>query len=279
MIRSTTLFLALALAGSVQAQTLLSEDFSAGVPPSGWIHTNDSGIGWLWDDAGLQAWHDDEVIGTADNSLVTPVLDLERMSKVWLHFDGKTNYADFMANHPFSVGDGVNTVEISLDGGTSWTVVWTDTTEDNLKPYKAHVDLSAYAGSLLFEIRFHYYGTFAQEWFIDNVVVDDTPPAPIYSNTGLYAGVGVTLTVTGATPSSPVALAYSLTGPGPTATIYGMVDLSPPIISIPPITADAAGTATKDTFVPMAALGIMIYSQGVDLTTGTLSNSLAQLVL
>ena len=112
-------------ASAASAQiTVLSEDFTTW-PPTGWTTTAVAGTGWIHDTALGRAWHEDEIL-QSDSRLTTPALDLSALSSVYLHFDGETNWAQYLANHPSSVGNGVSTMEVSTDGGVTWTVVWTD---------------------------------------------------------------------------------------------------------------------------------------------------------
>ncbi len=474
-------FAALAVAGTLSAQTttVLSEDFSTW-PPAGWALVNNNGAlsqGWIQDAIQLRAWHEDEFGGhTADNTLMSPAMDLTGMTNVYLHFNGETNFATYLANHPSSVGDGVSNMEVTTDGGLTWTVVWTDTSLNSGDTYAPTVDLSAYAGMVNVQVGVHFYGTFAQEWWVDNVVVDDNPnspppppttwnvnlpttfaPAPftdnfdtnagvvpsymaltnvdsltglpdveawcnvgqvapcispnsgaynlemgldpasvnyhnvlnamvigiagngsalnldfmginggeesnpidgvwisndganwyavsgnwattlptlsawqqvldmdltatpvdtttnfylmfaqednfpylgfdgigiddivVDSNTGggglsytitnLVAGQTALFAVTGATPGGTVMLGYSLTGAGPTNTAFGVVDMSLPINTLATLTANGAGDASFSPPVPGNATGLTLYTQGLDLASGTLTNSLAPVV-
>jgi hypothetical protein len=177
------ILLALAATPVAAQTTVLDEDFSLGVPPAGWTVVDNSGSGaqgWIQDAVGLRAWHEDESGLTADDTLLSPVLDLSGLSQAYLHFSGQTNWAAYLANHPAGFGDGVSTMEVTTDGGLSWTVVWSDVSLVNGETYAPDVDLSAFAGSSTVQLGIHYVGTFAQEWWVDRVVIDDsaTPPPP-----------------------------------------------------------------------------------------------------
>ncbi len=262
----------------------LSEDFSTGVPPAGWVATNNNGSsskGWI-PSTDLRAWHEDEALShgglTSDDSLVTPVLDLSTFTEVHLHFANDLGFADYLANHPNSRGDGENNVEVSTDGGLSWTLVWTETrTLDGLE--KTHVDLGAYAGMSNVQIAFRYYGTWAQEWWLDDVVVDDQDGVPVFTITNLVAGQIADLQVENVAPFATVLIGYSTTGAGPTMTPYGLLDMSQPITLLSTLTADAAGVATDSASVPVNAAGITVYAQSVELPVPNLSNSLAITIL
>lgn len=281
----------MALAGSLSAQSTagvsyLSENFDAGViPPAGWTHVNNNAnpaiVGWIADGTG-RAWCEDEGggAGTADITLVSPVMDLSTAGPVFLHFDGETNWANYLANHPSSLGDGISTMEVSTDGGLTWAVVWTDTSLNSGDTHSPSVDLSSYAGNASVQLGIHFYGSYAQEWWVDNVNVDNSAPTALtYAITALVAGTTATFDVSGATAGGTVILGYSLSGAGPTTTPFGVVDMSAPISTLVTLTADGAGNASFSPTVPGGAAGATLYTQGVDLGSGVLTNSLAMPVL
>ncbi|MHC4380047.1 MAG: hypothetical protein ACYSU1_03020 [Planctomycetota bacterium] len=105
------------------------------------------------------------------------------------------------------------------------------------------------------------------------------PPSPVYSVTNLVAGQVATFSFTDAVPGTTVILAYSVTGAGPTMSAFGLVDMSPPISTFPALVADASGSGGFSTGIPPGAAGRTLYTQGVDLNNGLLSNSLAVPVL
>jgi len=103
--------------------------------------------------------------------------------------------------------------------------------------------------------------------------------SPILAVSNLAGGSTATINVSNATAGGGVMLGYSLTGAGPTTTPFGLVDMSPPISVLPTLTADGAGLATLSTGVPPQASGFTLYMQGADLTSGVLTNSLAEVIL
>ncbi|MDP6962903.1 MAG: lectin-like protein [Planctomycetota bacterium] len=161
--------------GSLIAQTTyLSEDFTSGFPPAGWTNTVSAGVGWKT--TGSRAWHEDESGGhTCDSWLISPAIDLSSAPEAYIHFAGDTYFSSYMANHPNGFGDGVSTVEVTTDGGATWDVLWTDTTTTDNTPYSPNLGLTPYLGSSAVQIAFHYYGTYAHEWWVDFLIVDDTP--------------------------------------------------------------------------------------------------------
>lgn len=167
------------LSSAVAAQTVvLAEDFSSGVPPTGWSHMSLGGTGWIPDAAG-RAWHEDESGGhTAENYLVSPAFDMSGLAAGYLHFDSEVKFSSYLANHPASNGDGVSNLELSLDGGATWQVVWTDTSQSDAARAGLTVDLNAFVGQPSVILALHYYGTYAHEWWVDNIQVDDNPNPP-----------------------------------------------------------------------------------------------------
>lgn len=171
-------------APAVAQQTALSEDFSGTqFPPAGWLQVNlgPNSNGWVRASGTQRAWHEDFTGSTTENYLVSPPMDLSTFTTAYLHFEGETGYATYLANHPNSFGDGISNVEVTTDGGLNWNILWTDTAQINNETYGPTLDLSAYAGQTNVQIGFYFYGTYAQEWWVDNVIVDDTP-VPVLTN-------------------------------------------------------------------------------------------------
>lgn len=171
----SVLLLALLSTSTLFAQTTyLSEDFTNGVPPTGWTNVISPGTqGWI--STGSRAWHEDEVGVTCDSYLISPNIDLSAASSAYLHLAGDTYYSSYMANHPNAFGDGVSTIEVSTDGGANWTVIWTDTTTVDNTPYAPNLGLTQFLGSSTVNVAIHYFGTYAHEWWVDYLIVDDTP--------------------------------------------------------------------------------------------------------
>jgi hypothetical protein len=236
-----------ALVGSASSQ-VLTEDFSTGVPPTGWIQINNNAslcVGWISDGFG-RAWHEDESIDIYDNTLVSPVFSLAGVSNATLTFQSETNYSAYLANNPLGYGDGISNMEISTDGGLTWTMVWTDVSTVDYVVTTETVDLSAYDGMAGLQLGIRCYGDWAQEWWVDDILIDGGGSALTYGITGLVGGGTATLTVSGATPMGGVLIGYSLYGAGPTMTPFGLVDMSLPITQLPTLTADGAGLAYID---------------------------------
>ena len=147
----------IALAGSASSQ-VLSEDFSTGVPPTGWVHVNNNAglsVGWIFDSVGGRAWSEDEFgVGTADNTLVSPVFSLAGVSSTTLTFDSQLGWGAYLAVN--GSGDGHNTMEISSDGGLTWTVAWDDVSPGSGSYPGISVDLSAFDGMAGLQLGIHF---------------------------------------------------------------------------------------------------------------------------
>ena len=96
-----------------------------------------------------------------------------------------------------------------------------------------------------------------------------------------FAGQPATISAQGATPGNLILVAYSLTGPGPTTTPIGDVNLSLPIYRLTPYPADQNGQLIFDVMIPPGTAGIPVFLQAAELFQGggNLSNSLALTIL
>jgi len=105
------------------------------------------------------------------------------------------------------------------------------------------------------------------------------PGGPNYTITGMTAGNTATLLIDGCEPTSNVLIGYSLAGPGPTSTPYGMVDMSMPIKKMPIMACDANGSVVHLVSIPPSAGGVNVWTQAAELqASGTviLTNSHAE---
>ena len=161
--------------GAFVGPLALSEDFDGGVIPAGWSVVTASGVSWkVYTDvdpcfidnatggSGPYAMVNSGCEGPADTFLVTPTLDLT----------GRTSAAIQWANDyitdPFEPS--VVSVDVSDDGGSSWTNVWKR--ESNVPgPGDQIADMSFAAGHSGVQARFHYQGFFSRTWQVDDVKV------------------------------------------------------------------------------------------------------------
>ncbi|HJM39914.1 MAG TPA: hypothetical protein QGG59_07350 [Planctomycetota bacterium] len=111
----------------------------------------------------------------------------------------------------------------------------------------------------------------------DAIEITAPPWRPIYSTSNIVAGQLGNFDVSNCTPGNNVIIGYSLTGSGPTQTMFGDVDMSPPIGQFPAQVVDQNGDVHHQVTIPPGAAGLTVYSQCVELTgagTGNLANSL-----
>jgi hypothetical protein len=165
-------------------QVAITEHFAAGVPPAGWSQVKNNPLtnGWIAATAG-EAWHEDESssVGTCDDELISPVLNLSTYTSVYAHFKTRLAFSNYLANHPSSLGDGENDLYVRINGG-AWTEVWTDVRTLNTTDVITVNMTGAVAGQSNVEFAFRYYGTFAQEWWVDWVQVSDSSAPPIFGS-------------------------------------------------------------------------------------------------
>ena len=102
--------------------------------------------------------------------------------------------------------------------------------------------------------------------------------APMIVVRDLAAGAELSVALLGGTPGGSLGLAYSLAGPGPTSTPYGLVSLSLPIRQLPARTADSFGGTVWSAQLPGNAGGTAIWIQGYDAVSGTLTPGFAGVI-
>lgn len=101
---------------------------------------------------------------------------------------------------------------------------------------------------------------------------------PVLSVQNLMEGADAVVRVSNNAAGDTVVVAFSLAGPGPTNTVFGDVDLSQPIVDLPPLTADGSGVASTSQSIPMGTAGLPVWLQAVNVSNGLLSNSLAETI-
>ncbi|MGB0953085.1 MAG: hypothetical protein ACPG31_07655 [Planctomycetota bacterium] len=278
--RPFLLTISILLAAPLGAQTtLLSEDFSGGFP-TGWTnvhHPGNTANGWFH--TGTHMSHIGE--SHADNSLVTPGLDLQSMTEAYLHVESETEYAFWLGGHWSGQGGGHSTIEVSIDNGITWDILWSDQSEND-DTYHFTLDLAPYLGQANVLIGFHYDGNHDHNWMIHKVVVDDEPLKALEFEIGglgyINAGSWTSLIVKGARPNRAVKVAYSRTGNAPTLTRFGIANLTPPILQLGLAVANSNGVAVIRFTPPVASAGRTLHCQAVDWTTGTLSPPRSDLI-
>lgn len=167
-------------------------------PQDGWTITDNAGTGQTWRFDNPGGWApppggdadfadiDSDAYGQGgrqDSSLVSPVVDLSGEQHPEIGID--TTYISF----PTQTAN----VDLSLDGGTSWTTVWSP------PGFMDHMDIPIpqAAGNPNARVRFHFTASWARRWEIDNVLIGDHACSPVPG--GLVAGM-----VTDANTGEPV---------------------------------------------------------------------------
>ncbi len=158
--------------------TLFTEAFEGAFPPAGWTrvenigscdwessvttgYTNQTGGAGLFADANSD-WCGDAM----DAELRTPALDLSAAAAPVLSF--QSDYRD--------LGDDAY-VDVSTDGGTTWTNLLHYDGVSMRGPRRVQLDLAAYAGQPSVIIRFHYVAPgWDWYWQVDDVQIADVDP-------------------------------------------------------------------------------------------------------
>ncbi|GAB7036483.1 MULTISPECIES: S8 family serine peptidase [Catenuloplanes] len=200
------------------------ETFDAASTPAGWTVTDAAGRGQTWkftDDGnrgnktggtgGFAIVDSDEygAGGAQDTSLVSPVVNLSAVTAPVIRFNQDFNW----------LGSDRADVDLSVDGGATWTNVLRQTT-DALGPRTTEIPIPTAAGEPDVQVRFRYYdASYEWWWAVDNVLIGTNFECkPVTAglvvghvedkNTGGYVNGatvsgGGTSAVTAATPDDP----------------------------------------------------------------------------
>ena len=161
MLRNSFIAAAVVLfAGTSQAQ-YMAEDFSSGVPPTGWSEGNNGNSAGWEDDGTAQAWHADYT-GYNLNSLDSSAADLTGSTNAELSWVNSNVYATWAVRNSVSV-NGTEVWYQDASNGASGTM---------------SVDLTAYDGNSSVSLSFLYEGDYANDWKVDDVVIDAPAPPP-----------------------------------------------------------------------------------------------------
>jgi len=148
----------------------LSQDFTgwSRAPRDGWTVTG-TAAGWRFDNPGSRpppGDDDDFAIadsgytgGRMDTTLTSPAANLTGQSAPHLTFD--TAY--------YGASGQTARVDLSLDGGKTWSAVWQRTSSDAIGP--VDIAIPQAAGHASVRVRFHYTGDDDWWWAVDDVLV------------------------------------------------------------------------------------------------------------
>ncbi len=135
-----------------------------------------------------------------------------------------------------------------------------------------------------------FYLLFAQDdnfpyGYLDGIGIDDIllttngTVGPTLSISNLVAGSVCTIQVQNASPNGLIRIGYSLLGAGPVTTPYGDLLLTPPITTLPNMSADASGNASLSAPVPGFGAGASVWLHAFDVQALTFTNPLAEVIL
>ncbi|NJP31489.1 S8 family serine peptidase [Micromonospora thermarum] len=162
---------------------LLTQGFDGTTAPAGWsvVKRTDKG-GWAFDDPGRRgnltggsggfAIIDSDSLGsgnTQDTDLVAPAVDLSGAPAPVLRFR-----SDWRAVGVTDTAD----VDVSTDGGATWTTVWHQTSSRR-GPRIEEVPLTGAGGASDVRVRFRFKGTFAWWWQVDDVALVNRDCTPV----------------------------------------------------------------------------------------------------
>ncbi len=192
LLRLIFAFSLLGLANISNAAVLLSEDFTPGSMPAGWSQDS-AGVApfwpWTFNNPGARVFSgsgfdthfvifdsDHDGSGNSQNAYLNlPSVGASSATNVYLMMD----------QHFRAYTNGYHQIEVSIDGGTNWVHLLTDsnttigsTVAPWITTHTAYDITSIAAGQSDVRVRFHYSGTFAWWWAIDNVSIETTLPAP-----------------------------------------------------------------------------------------------------
>jgi len=164
-----------------------TESFDGGALPAGWSLVDNAGAGvvWRFDDSkslgnrtggtGSFALIDSDHAGAknVDAVLYSPVMDFSSQTAVILEFKYDFRWYSYGENE-------IADVDVSVNGGTTWTNVWQRSGANDRGPKTARVNLSALAvGKSDVRVRFHYYNANYEWWWqVDDVFVGTSTCAP-----------------------------------------------------------------------------------------------------
>ncbi|NVK52286.1 MAG: T9SS type A sorting domain-containing protein [Flavobacteriaceae bacterium] len=174
IIASAILFSCMSVSGQI-----LSEDFeNATFPPANWTltqtNTNET---WTVDAKNAKSGVKsavvfyDKSLAAQNEKLISPAIDLKTVKEPKVDFWFSMSY--FWSVSPNNNYD----FKVSVNDGTTSTVVWTENSEGSFQDYtwrKVTIDLKAFAGKSNLKLEFSYVGTDGATLHIDDVVVQET---------------------------------------------------------------------------------------------------------
>jgi hypothetical protein len=163
-------------------QLMLDESFEGDWPPAGWTVVDNVGSGSVWNRSdligapnhttgvggtGSSAAADPDTLGSGtgwDTELWSPPIDLTAAATAVLTY--KSNFQDYSTN-------GEIWLDVSTDGGSTWTTIRNQTVDDPTGGTVETEDLAAFLGETVI-LRWRYVCDSATAWYwhIDDVQLD-----------------------------------------------------------------------------------------------------------
>lgn len=186
---------------------------------------------------------------TTSTALISPMFSLEGYISASVSFQQFYRYisSDVNAN-----------IEISTNGGTTWTTLFNYRTGaasvgSGTSFATSNVDLTPYVGNDSCRIRFYYNGSFGWTWAIDNVNVTAVPP-PTYTWAGVSSATGLGCETCATNTITPTALGtnvYTVVatagGCSSSTSVSVSVNPVPPVITGTPQVCVGLTTALANT--------------------------------
>jgi hypothetical protein len=163
---------------------VFNEPFDGSSMPPGWTVVDNAGQGHVWQigdpenrgnltgGSGNFADINSDFYGPGnhqDTSLVSPTIDLSNVTTPALRFHNDYN------GFPNQTGD----VDVSTDGGQTWTNVWHHGSDSVRGPDLEEAVLAQAGSASNVKLRFHFVSTFGWWWEVDDVTVQNRSCDPI----------------------------------------------------------------------------------------------------
>lgn len=241
----------------------LNEHFTSwtgDTPRDGWTVTGSSD-GWRFDNPGnrppptMTTGNDTFAIadsgtsgGHMNSTLTSPAIDLSGQHSPELSFQSEYYGA------PGQQG----TIELSTDGGGSWTPIWHHTTDDvvSTSPYTT-IAIPAAAGKHDVRVRFRYSGDDSWWWSVGNIHVGDPDctalPGGLVSGLVTAAGSGQPVAGASVTSTTQPDVSGFATGTGDAAVSGALYSVFSPATGSQSFTAAADGYASSTASVNVTA--------------------------
>lgn len=208
---------------------------------------------------------------TTNTTLTSPVFSTVGYSALTVSFQQITLVAS----------GGYDAVEVSTDGGTTWTAAYTNTSNIT-SPTTTTVNLSAYLNQPNVRLRWHYVDNYGYIWAIDNVAFTGTPASYTYawslvSGDGLPATTNTASLVVTPTQNSVYRLTIGFAGGSCTSSSTVSVNVYPTPTAVSSVATACAGSpavlsasnaASIATFSPTYAWSV-VSGDGLPTVTNT----------